>query len=162
MKIVWMSFFLFLFLVPYARGDPLENRELIHQIKLQNELMGDLLQLYQAGYNPTKTDMAALLDHKKIEKYLVESSITSKNTGIMLSKMDALKEGLDDINSKMEGVEIRLVKQETKSGRHEVMIDRNTIDISRIFYVIAVVSGFLAAAAWAGHSWAHRNDDSGG
>lgn len=161
-----MKVILFLFfsvcIIPAARGDPVNNTALVEQIKQQNELMADLLQLYQAGYNPVKTDIASLLDHKKIEKYLKDNSDISANTGIMLAKMDSLKESVDSVDNKVGAIETRLGAAEKAVVKNETLINRNTTDISRIFYVIAVVAGFLSAAAWAGHSWMHRNDDRGG
>ena len=155
-----------LILVPScARGDPLTEQTgaaLVAALHAQNELLADRNQLVSVGYDPQKTELAALLESKQLKRYFEQTDIMAANSTAVKQGVEQMQTSLQSLSVKMDAVVDRLARNEERDGRQDVLINRNTLDISRIFYVIAAVAGFLSAAAWAGHGWAHRNDGRGG
>lgn len=163
LKFCW--FFIFLLFAPCARGDPLTEQTgaaLVAALQKQNELLSDHNQLMFAGYDEQKTELSALLESKQLKRYFDQTDTMAVNSTAVKQGVEQMQASLQSFSVKMDTLVDRLAKNEERDGMQDVLINRNTLDISRIFYVIAAVSGFLAAAAWAGHSWAHRNDDRGG
>jgi hypothetical protein len=162
---IGLVFFLLLFFAPCARGDPLTEQTgaaLVAALHAQNELLADRNQLISVGYDPQKTDLAALLESKQLKRYFEQTDTMAVNSTAVKQGVEQMQDSLYKLSGNMDTLVDRLANNEERDGKQDVLINRNTLDISRIFYVVAAVAGFLAAAAWAGHGWAHRNDNRGG
>lgn len=158
---IGLVLFLLLFFVPCAKGDPLKEQTaaaLVAAIRAQNELLADRNQLMSAGYDEQKTELAALLESEQLKRYFDQTDTMAINSTAVKQGVEQMQTTLHALSGKMDDLVDRLARNEERDSKQDVLIDRNTLDISRIFYVIAVVSGFLAAAAWAGHRWAHRDN----
>lgn len=159
---IGLVLFLLLFFVPCAKGDPLKEQtaaSLVAAIHAQNELLADRNQLMSAGYDERKTELAALLESEQLKRYFDQTDTMAINSTAVKQGVEQMQNTLHALSGKMDNLVDRLARNEERDSKQDVLIDRNTLDISRIFYVIAVVSGFLAAAAWAGHRWAHRGNN---
>lgn len=147
---------------PAVLAEEAESHELVEAVKdLVLEIQDNTFLFGSDNYSRSKSDFAATIERKDVQRFFEATVETSKNSAKVISELTVLTKAVDGLAQDMKGLaaEMSVVRQSDSAQAAEIA--RNKDELKDIRYFLGWLIVTLCTAIPSAHVYVHRNDNAG-